>query len=105
MKNEPSEKEREWHDMLLGHYAKLKQARGDQVVVSDYSMWAAEQRHAWEKKHVVWFYGQNDNGGSTWGSVRPKPELFQRLSAQGQIRFMPRERFLAELAKAKEKKR
>lgn len=84
---EPVEHKRSGHLELKPEYTKL----------------AAEWRQTWERENVVWFYGTNDKGGTTWGSKRPKPELFKRLAEQGALRWMPRARFLAELAAAKAK--
>ena len=64
----------------------------------------AAARLAWERANVVWFYGYNDKGGTTWGRERPNPELFELLRSRGQLRWMPREKFLAELKAAKEKR-
>lgn len=61
-------------------------------------------RERWERDNVVWYYGANDKGGSTWGSKRPKPELYALLVSRGQLRWMLRSKFLAELEAAKGKR-
>lgn len=69
----------------------------------EYQADCAAARLRWEKANVVWYYGQNGKGGSTWGRDRPKPELYRRLQETGQLRWMHRATFLAELATAQAK--
>jgi hypothetical protein len=76
---------------------------GHLEVSKEYSKLCAAARLRWEREHLVWFYGTNEKGGSTWGSKRPKPELEKLLRSRGQFRWMRRDVFLAELEAAKAK--
>jgi hypothetical protein len=67
----------------------------------EFRVWSAEVLLEWERAHIVWFYGQNERGGSKWGSKRPKPELYASLLSRGQLVWKLRSEFLAELAAAK----
>jgi hypothetical protein len=59
---------------------------GDRVEVHPkYRKMCAEARQRWEQENLVWHYGYN-----VWGVERPKPELAERLSAKGQLRWMRR---------------
>jgi hypothetical protein len=69
----------------------------------EFRAWSAGVLLEWERANVVWYYGQNERGGSQWGSKRPKPELYASLVSRGQLRWLHRATFLAELAAAKAK--
>lgn len=78
---------------------------GHERLQAEYVEHCSLARERWELANVVWYYGTNDKGGSTWGSKRPKPELYKLLSERGQLRWMLRSKFLAELAAAKASQR